>query len=177
MIAEQPTPAAAEAKGAEIPFSIKKLGHVVFYVSDMERSVKFYTEILPFRVTDVNELGMVFLCCATDHHTVALAPRPAGVLPPKEYLQLSHFALEVPSEDDLYRIRDWLRQHDVAITFEGRKGPGANPGVEFLDPDGYTVELYSGMEQIGWDGRSRPKEFWRRAKGLEAALSNPPPTH
>lgn len=174
MIAEQPTTTTTE-KTTQIPFQIKKLGHVVFYVSDMERSVKFYTEVLPFRVTDVNEHGMVFLCCATDHHTVALAPRPGGVQPPKEYLQLSHFALEVPTTDDLFRIRDWLRQHNVTITFEGRKGPGCNPGIEFLDPDGYTVELYSGMDQIGWDGRSRPPEQWRRARSLEEAMANPPP--
>jgi catechol 2,3-dioxygenase-like lactoylglutathione lyase family enzyme len=176
MIAEQSTSAAAAAKQTQIPFKIRKLGHVVFYVSDMERSVRFYTEVLPFRVTDVNEIGMVFLCCATDHHTVALAPRPNGVQPPEEYLQLSHIALEVGSMDDLFRIRDWLRQHNVPIVFEGRKGAGSNPGVEFLDPDGYTIELYAGMDQIGWDGRSRPREQWRRAKTLEDAVANPLPS-
>ena len=90
---------------------------------------------------------------------------------------LNHLAFEVPSMDDLFRIRDWLREHNVAIIFEGRKGPGGNPGVEFLDPDGYTIELYAGMEQIGWDGKSRPSKFWRRAKSLEEAVANPPPTH
>ena len=176
MIAEQSTPAASADKSTQIPFQIRKLGHVVFYVSDMERSVRFYTEVLPFKVTDVNEQGMVFLRCAADHHTLALAQRPNGVQPPKEYLQLSHFALEVPSMDDLFRIRDWLRQHNVTITFEGRKGPGCNPGVEFLDPDGYTIELYAGMEQVGWDGKTRPPELWRRAKSLEEVVANPVPT-
>jgi catechol 2,3-dioxygenase-like lactoylglutathione lyase family enzyme len=176
MIADQPTTAATGEKAAQIPFKIRKLGHVVFYVSDMERSVKFYTEVLPFRVTDVNEQGMVFLCCASDHHTVALAQRPNATLPPKDYLQLSHFALEVDSVDTLFRIRDWLRQNNVPITFEGRKGPGANPGVEFRDPDGYTIELYADMEQIGWDGKSRPKELWRRVKSLEEVVAVPVPT-
>src|SRR3954464_4996677 len=175
MIVEQPSPTPAAASTA-FPFEIKKLGHVVYYVSDLERSVRFYTEVLPFKVSDVNERGMVFLRYGADHHTIALAPRPNGVLPPKEYLQLSHFALEVPNESDLFAIRDWLRQHDVPIKFEGRKGSGANPGVEFSDPDGYTIELYSHMEQIGWNGRSRPKEFWRRASTLEEAFANPPPT-
>ena len=32
------------------PVNIRKLGHVVFYVADVERSLKFYTEILNFRV-------------------------------------------------------------------------------------------------------------------------------
>jgi hypothetical protein len=65
----------------------------------------------------------------------------------------------------------------VPITFDGRKGPGCNPGVEFLDPDGYTIELYASMDQIGWDGRSRPKEEWRRVKSLEEAVANPLPAH
>jgi len=176
MIAEEPTTTTADAKAAAIPFRIKKLGHVVFYVSDMERSVKFYTEVLPFKVSDVNEQGMVFLRYGADHHTLALASRPGVVRPPNDYLKLSHFALEVESVPMLFTIRDWLRQHNVTITFEGRKGPGANAGVEFLDPDGYTIELYADMEQVGWDGKSRPSEFWRRVRSLEDAVAIPVPT-
>ena len=175
MLAEQSTPA-ADAASSRIPFQIRKLGHVVYYVSDMERSVRFYTEVLPFQVSDVNEIGMVFLRYGSDHHTIALAPREGAVLPPKEYLQFSHFALEVEDMDTLFRVRDWLRQNNVTITDEGRKGAGSNPGVEFLDPDGYTLELYAKMDQIGPDGRSRPKEQWRRAKSLEEAVANPLPT-
>ena len=176
MIAEQPTPAAAESKSTEIPFKIKKLGHVVYYVSDMERTVKFYTEILPFKVSDVNEQGMVFLRYGADHHTIAFASRPGATQPPNDYLKLSHFAMEVESVETLFKIRDWLRQHNVTIKFEGRKGPGANAGVEFLDPDGYTIELYADMEQVGWDGKSRPSELWRRVKSLEDAVRIPVPT-
>src|SRR5437763_16487111 len=101
MIAEQPNPTPTAARTA-FPFEIKKLGHVVYYVADMERSVRFYTEILPFKVSDVNEQGMVFLRYGADHHTIALAARPNAVRPPADYLQLSHFALEVPSEADLF---------------------------------------------------------------------------
>ena len=176
MIAEEPTTTTTREKAAEIPFRIKKLGHVVYYVSDMDRTVKFYTEILPLKVSDVNEHGMVFLRHGADHHTIAFAPRPGGVQPPNEYLKLSHFAMEVESVETLFKIRDWLRQHNVTITFEGRKGPGANAGVEFLDPDGYTIELYADMEQIGWDGQSRPSKFWRRVKSLEDVVAIPVPT-
>jgi catechol 2,3-dioxygenase-like lactoylglutathione lyase family enzyme len=177
MIAEQPTPATAEQKQTKVPFEIKKLGHAVYYVSDMDRTVKFYTEVLPFYVTDINEQGMVFLRCQSDHHTIGFAERPKAEQPSSDYLRIQHLAFEVPSMDDLFRIRDWLREHNVPIKFEGRKGPGCNPGVEFLDPDGYTIELYAGMEQIGWDGKSRPSKFWRRAKSLEEAVANPPPSH
>ena len=36
-----------------LPFRINKIGHVVLNVSDMRRSVRFYTEILGFQVSDV----------------------------------------------------------------------------------------------------------------------------
>ena len=56
------------------PIKVKKIGHVVFNVSDLERSTKFWTEIMGFQVSDVNERGMVFLRNAADHHAVALFP-------------------------------------------------------------------------------------------------------
>lgn len=173
MITEQPnTPA---TKSSEIPFRVNKVGHVVFYVSDLERSLRFYTEVLPFKVSDTNEQGMVFLRCASDHHTLALVPRPNGEPAPADSVRLHHFAMEVDDMDTLFRVRDWLRQHNVQFIYEGRRGAGSNPGVEFLDPDGYSLELYASMDQVAWDGPSRPAEQWRRAKSLEEAVENPLP--
>jgi predicted enzyme related to lactoylglutathione lyase len=42
----------AETTTSKSPVNIQKLGHVVLWVSDVERSVKFYTEILNMRVSD-----------------------------------------------------------------------------------------------------------------------------
>ena len=61
----------------------------------------------------------------------------------------------------------------MPVLFEGRRGPGSNPGIEFLNPDGYNIELYASMDQIGPDGRSRPPEEWRRASSLDEAIANP----
>ena len=49
-------------------FNIRKLGHVVLQVRDLERSTAFYTQVLGFKVSDVypEEMmpgGMVFLRC------------------------------------------------------------------------------------------------------------------
>lgn len=52
------------------PVGVKKLGHVVFHVSDIERSTRFWTEIMGFEVSDRNERGMVFLRSGSDHHTL-----------------------------------------------------------------------------------------------------------
>jgi catechol 2,3-dioxygenase len=43
----------ALAPPAGMPFKIQRLGHVVLQVSNLERSVRFYTQVLGFKVSDV----------------------------------------------------------------------------------------------------------------------------
>ncbi|HXG53082.1 MAG TPA: VOC family protein [candidate division Zixibacteria bacterium] len=158
------------------PIRIKKIGHVVFNVTDIERSTRFWTEIMGFKISDRNERGMVFFRCGTDHHTIALAPAEnRDHVPKKGAVGFDHCALEVATVSELFRIRDFLRSKGVTIIYEGRRGPGGNPGIEFLDPDGNQIEIYAAMDQIGTDGRSRPASEWKRATSLEEAVANPLP--
>ncbi len=67
-------------------FQLRKIGHVVLNVTDLERAVAFYTSVLGLEVSDrypdvMVPGGMVFLRLNTDHHGVALvgAPRRASV--------------------------------------------------------------------------------------------------
>src|SRR5689334_18711814 len=103
--------AAADTAGTQSPIRIRKIGHVVYRVSDVDRSTAFWTDILGFKVSDKNENGMVFLRCQGDHHTIALVPcQPDAKLPnpnDKGQLGLNHFAMEVASTDELFRIRDF----------------------------------------------------------------------
>ena len=60
-----------------IPFAVRKIGHAVIFASDLERSTRFYTDVLGFKVSDVYDGtrmpgGMVFLRCNGDHHCLAL---------------------------------------------------------------------------------------------------------
>ena len=177
MIDVQPQSTSATSAQAQSPIKVKKIGHVVYRVSDVDRSTSFWTDLMGFKVSDKNEQGMVFLRCQGDHHTIALVPAQAdaklGNPNDKSFLGMHHFAMEVGSVDELFRIREFLKDRGVTITYEGRRGPGSNPGLEFLDPDGYQVEIYTEMEQIGWDGKSRPPEFWSRASSLEEVLAHP----
>ena len=158
------------------PVNVKKLGHVVFTVSDIERTTAFWTEVMGFQVSDRNELGMVFLRSGSDHHTVALVPaKTTREAPAEGQPGFHHCALEVGTVSELFKIRDFLRAKGVPIVYEGRRGPGGNPGIEFKDPDGFNIEIYSAMDQIGTDGQSRPADQWRRAKTLEEAVANPLP--
>jgi len=86
-----------------------------------------------------------------------------------------HMALEVPTVSELFKIREFLKSKGVEIFYEGRRGPGGNPGLEFYDPDGFKIEIYSAMDQIGTDGKSRPANEWKRATTLEEAVENPLP--
>jgi catechol 2,3-dioxygenase-like lactoylglutathione lyase family enzyme len=158
------------------PIRVKKLGHFVYEVSDIERSTRFWTEIMGFAVSDRNELGMVFLRNGSDHHSIALMPsKHTGRSKPEDGLRCSHLAMEVDDVETLFRARDFLRSRGVKLTYEGRKGPGGNAGIEFEDPDGYVFEIYADMDQVGPDGRSRPTEQWNRVKSLEEVVAKPLP--
>ena len=158
------------------PIRTSKISHVLLHVSDVERSVKFYTEILGFKESDRNDLGMVFLRNGTDHHSFGLVPGPKGgapIAPKDKYLTFHHMALEVPSVEDLFKAREFLTQHGIKFVFEGRRGAGCNVSLEFHDPDGYMIELTCEMEQIGWNQSARPHSMHRRAMSLEEAVANP----
>jgi catechol 2,3-dioxygenase-like lactoylglutathione lyase family enzyme len=155
-------------------FALRKIGHVVLNVSDLDASVRFYTEVLGLQVSDrypdsMVPGGMVFMRCNTDHHGVALV----GGGHTLERSSLNHFAFEVGSLDEVFRARAWLQQHGVPIVFEGRRRAGCQIAVEFRDPDGNNLEIYWGLDQIGTDGRARPASEWRPAKTLEDAVASP----
>jgi catechol 2,3-dioxygenase-like lactoylglutathione lyase family enzyme len=119
---------------------------------------------------------MVFFRCAGDHHSIALVPTTKPKRPPEDAgLQFHHLAMEVATIEEVVAAREFLRERGVPIVYEGRRGPGGNAGVEFLDPDGYMFEIYAKMDQTPADGRSRPSSQWRRATTLEEAIENPLP--
>ena len=104
-----------------LPFRIGKLGHVVLNVRDVERSARFYTEVLGFEISDVypEEMvpgGMVFLRCNPDHHGIALVGSMTAEAP---NIELNHIAFEVATLDEVIRARDHLRRHEVKIDFAG----------------------------------------------------------
>ena len=156
------------------PIKVRKLGHLVYEVSDVDRSVKFWTEVLGFQISDVNDRGMVFLRCNADHHGIGLKPSTKKGKPDRETgLMVEHLALEVESTDALLKARDYLKANNIPIVFEGRKGAGCNIALNFLDPDGHEFELYCSMDQVGENGRTRPKSGFKPAQGLEAAINDP----
>ena len=161
---------------APLSFQLRKIGHVVLNVADLDASVRFYTEVLGLQVSDrypdsMVPGGMVFLRCNTDHHGIALV---GGAKKP-EASSLNHFAFEVGSVDEVFQARAWLRKHGSTIVFEGRRRAGCQIAVEFQDPDGNNLEVYWGIDQVGTNGYVRPSSEWRQARTLEDAVANLPP--
>jgi catechol 2,3-dioxygenase-like lactoylglutathione lyase family enzyme len=156
------------------PIKVRKLGHLVYEVSDMERSVRFWTEVMGFEVSDTNDIGMVFLRCNDDHHGIGLKPsKKKKRAEPDAGLRVEHLALEVESTDALLKARDYLKANNIPIVFEGRKGAGCNIALNFLDPDGHEFELYCNMDKVPLGQKSRPKSLFKPRTGLEAAIADP----
>ena len=158
-----------------LPFRIGKLGHVVLNVRDVERSARFYTEVLGFQISDVypGEMvpgGMVFLRSNPDHHGIALVGSLTAEAP---NVELNHVAFEVATLDEVIRASDHLRRHGVKIDFAGRRRAGCQLAVEFRDPDNHRLEIYWGIDQIGSDGHVRPSTEWKGAQSLEEAIADP----
>ena len=161
------------------PVRVRKLGHIVLQVGDVERSIRFYTEILNFRVSDRQESGGAFLTAVGDHHTIGLFPAsdPNAPQAAEGAVRLNHFAMQVENMEELFEIRAYLQERGVPILFQGRRRLGGHTSVEFPDPDGYHVELFCDMDQLAPGQRSRPMAPGPRLESLEASRDNPkPPT-
>lgn len=159
----------------DMPFNITKIGHVVLNVTDLERSVKFYTQVLGFKVSDVYPPammpgGMVFLRFNPDHHGIALVGALDASSASRE---LHHMAFEVETLDEVVRARNHLRAHNAQIDFEGRRRAGVQIAVEFRDPDGHRLEIYWGLDRVGHDEKIRPAQEWKGAPSLKAAIADP----
>jgi catechol 2,3-dioxygenase-like lactoylglutathione lyase family enzyme len=161
-----------------IPFAINKIGHVVLSVSDVGRSVKFYTEVLGCSISDVYPDALVpgkmaFLRFNGDHHGIGvIAAKGADG---KQGRELHHIALEILSLDELVLAREYFKKIGVPIVREGRRRAGSQISVEIADPDGHSIELFWGMDQVGTEGVVRPSSEWKQNETLEEAIADVPP--
>ena len=158
-----------------MPFQIRKIGHVVLHCCDLERSVRFYTEVLGFQISDVYPAemtpgGMVFLRCNSDHHGIGLVGARDTEAPARD---LNHLAFEVGTLDEVLLAARRLRERGAIVDFEGRRRAGVQIAVEFRDPDGHRLEIYWGIDQVGSDGTVRPPSEWKGAHSFREAIENP----
>jgi len=142
----------------------RKLGHVGIYVKDLERSKKFYTEVVGLKVSDEFPAKAVFMRCSHDHHDTVLFQLAAEKLArsQNDRAEIQQISFEVDRLDDLRQKAAELRAQGIEVTGPDQKGPGMDKTIEFSDPDGNRIQFFCDMDQMGWDDRSRPADQWRR---------------
>lgn len=146
----------------------RKLGHVGIYVRDLEKSKKFYEDVVGLKVSDVLPGKAVFMRCGHDHHDTVLFQLAAAKSDRSQpdRVELQQISYEVDRLDDLHRKAAELKAHGITVAGPEQKGPGMDKTIEFSDPDGNRIQFYCDMDQVGWDDRSRPPEQWRRQENL-----------
>jgi len=161
----------------DMPFRIGKMGHAVLMVRDIDASVRFYTQVLGFKVSDVypdsmTKGRMVFMRFNDDHHGLGLVGQGKSASKHREF---HHLAFEVSSIDEVFRARDHLEKNGVQVDFDGRRRAGSQVSIEFRDPDGHRLEIFWGLDRLGWNADARPPEEWAPKHSLEDAVADAPP--
>ena len=166
------------------PFKIRRLGHFGLNLGSLEDGVAFYTRLLGFRLTDQLDLStmpipelqgalasvkdprLFFTTHGTDHHALALAHRSIGALfgddKASPDITVNQITWQLGTLEEVVNAVHFLKANGVPIRRVGRDMPGSNWHVYVSDPDGHTIELYYGIEQVGWDGKSKPLPMYYR---------------
>ncbi len=164
------------------PFKVRRLGHFGFNVINMAENVRFYNELLGFVISDVNDfsgrfedkallaqLGDAhgyFMHYGGDHHAFVLFPKRVFDAMPGRHavpeVTMNQITWQVGSLAEVVNAAKWFPGEGVTVVRSGRDMPGSNWHTYVLDPDGHTNELYYGIEQIGWEGWSKPRPMYER---------------
>jgi catechol 2,3-dioxygenase len=157
---------ATEGSYGERPLSFRlpaatRLGPVCLQVTDLERSVAFYRDVLGFQVIAYEE-GRARLGAGGDERVlVGLEERRVGTaVQRRPRLGLFHFAILVPDRGTLGRFARHMADSGI------QPGAGDHLVSEALylqDPDGLGIEVYA----------DRPRSEWRRV-GRELSIGTEP---
>ena len=147
--------------GNQFVTGLQGMGHVVLPVSDGDTALRFYTEVLGFRLRDSMRMApelfgqpaggpplwMRFLGCNPRHHSLALAPfpAPAGIV---------HLMIEVASLDDVGRAMDRCARRGARMSATlGRHANDLMVSFYVATPGGFDIEY-------GTDGRLVDDATW-----------------
>ena len=123
---------------------LKEIGHVLLRVLDLERSKKFYSEVLGFHVLEEDpEHGGTFMALEGQSHAIDLfqvKDVEAAEQQTPGVRGLGHIAFRVESEGALKDAASTLREQGVEITRS--IDHVSQKSVYFHDPDGNTLEVY-----------------------------------
>ena len=172
----------AVALGASEPSLVTAVDSIGLTVSDLDRSVKFYSEVLSFeKVSEIEVDGDAYEHL---HGVFGLRARTARMRLGAEFIELTEYLapkgrpapVDMRSNDrwfqhvaiivsDMHGAYQWLRRHKVQHASSGpQRLPEWNrnaAGIEafyFRDPDGHPLEILTFPP-----GKGNPK--WQRSEG------------
>jgi catechol-2,3-dioxygenase len=136
---------------------IKELGHIVLYVRDLERSSRFYRDVLGWRQIDLHENPLRFPAAVFSapsgrtHHELLLIEvgKEAAPAPQGRRVGLYHFGLKVGDSDD--ELREALaRVREAGVPIVGMSDHTITHSLYITDPDGNEIELYIDVPGVDW---------------------------
>ncbi len=165
------------------PFKIRRLGHFGLDFSNTDENLPIYQDLLGFQTADfrdpfadkempekykdIGDPKSYFMRYNTDHHAFAFANlhlrRDSGAQGfYTEGVTVGQISWQVGSLAEVVNGDEWMRERQCQMVRIGRAGPGSNWHSYMMDPDGHKNEIFYGMEQIGWNGHSRPVAMLKR---------------
>jgi catechol 2,3-dioxygenase len=139
------------------------IGHVHLKVSDLERAIAFYRDVLGFELMQQMGEEAAFLSAGGYHHHIGLNTweSKGGPPPPRGTTGLFHVAIRYPDRKTLAQaVRAVV---DAGVPLTGASDHGVSEAIYLRDPDQNGIELY----------RDRPREQWPSAEGAVAMFSQP----
>lgn len=127
------------------------IGHIHLTVSDLERALGFYRDLLGFEVTAKYGEQAVFLSAGGYHHHIGLNTWAGkGATPPPEgHTGLYHAAILFPTRKALATVLKRLL--DEGYPVDGASDHGVSEAIYLHDPDHDGIELYC----------DRPRDTWK----------------
>jgi catechol 2,3-dioxygenase len=126
------------------------IGHVHLKVSDLQRAIQFYRDVLGFEL--MQQLGdqAAFLSAGGYHHHLGLNTweSKGGSPPPPNTTGLYHVAIRYPDRQTLAQAVKGVL--DAGLPLSGASDHGVSEAIYLHDPDLNGIELY----------RDRPREEW-----------------
>ena len=127
-----------------------RIGHVHLKVSDLDRSIAFYCDVIGFHVRQRIGNQAAFLSAGDYHHDLGLNTweSQGGTPPGKGHTGLYHSAFLFPDRRALARALK--RVMDAGVPIQGASDHGVSEAIYFDDPDGNGVEIYRDRPQSEW---------------------------
>jgi catechol 2,3-dioxygenase len=130
---------------------VKELGHIVLYVRDLERSRRFYGEVLGWReVARMGGQGAVFSSGRTHHELLLLeVGARAAPIQPGPRVGMYHFGLKIGETDEELRaaLNELL---EAGVRVNGSADHTVTHSLYIEDPDGNEIELYIDVQPERW---------------------------